>query len=63
MTTLAELRRAEVQKRKDEREAAKRQKSYERALKEHARLTLQEEARLEVEQHEGSIEISGEFED
>lgn len=43
--------------RREEREARKRQKELEQLLKEQAKLSLQERARMEVEAHENLIEV------
>jgi len=53
----ADLRRSEVAQRRGEREAKRRQKDLERRLKEQAKLSTLEQARLEVEAHENELEV------
>ncbi len=52
----AQIRRQEAARRREEREARKRHKDLERRIKERARLTELELARLEVEMHENMLE-------
>jgi hypothetical protein len=53
----AQIRRAQAEERRQERAAEKRQKDLERLLKERAKLSALEQARLEVEAHENALEI------
>jgi hypothetical protein len=53
----ADLRRLEVAQRRGEREAKRRQKELQRGLKEQAKLSALEQARLEVEAHENELEV------
>ena len=53
----AEIRRREAEKRREEREARKRYKDLERRIKERAKLSALEQARLEVEAHENALEV------
>ena len=52
----AEIRRREAARRRQEREAHRRHKDLERRVKEQARLSELEQARLEVELHEDALE-------
>ena len=53
----AEIRRREAERRRQEREARKRHKDLERRIKERAKLSELEQARLDVEAHENELEI------
>jgi len=53
----ASLRRLEAAGKRQQREALKRQKDLERRLKEQAKLSALEQARLEVEAHENALEV------
>ena len=53
----AEIRRREAEQRRGEREARKRHKHLERRIKERAKLSALEQARLEVEAHENELEV------
>ena len=53
----ADLRRLEVAQRRGEREAKRRQKELDRRLKEQAKLSALEQARLEVEAHQNELEV------
>ena len=53
----SDLRRLDAAQRRDEREAKKRQKELERRLKEQAKLSALEQARLAVEAHENDPEV------
>lgn len=53
----AEIRRREAEDRRQERETRKRQKDLERRIKESAKLSVLEQARLEVEAHENALEV------
>lgn len=51
------MKRLEAARKLQQREALKRQKDLERRLKEQAKLTSLEQARLEVEAHENALEV------
>lgn len=53
----ANIRKMEAERRKYERQAKRQQRDLERRLKEHAKLTLLEQARLEVESFENSLDV------
>ena len=53
----AQVRRLQAEGRRQEREVRKRQKDLERRLKEQAKLSVLEQARLEVEAHENALEV------
>jgi len=53
----AEIRRREAEARRSEREARKRHIELERRIKERAKLSALEDARLEVEAHENAVEV------
>jgi len=53
----AEIRRREAEQRRGERDARKRSKDLERRIKENAKLSALEQARLEVEAHENALEV------
>jgi hypothetical protein len=57
MSWAAEQKRIEAARKREERASLKRQKELERMLKEHAKFSAQERARLEVEAFENSIEV------
>lgn len=57
MSSAAEQKRMEAACRREERESRQRQKELERLLKQHAKLSAQEQARLEVETFENSLEV------
>lgn len=57
MSWVAAQKRLEAAQRREERDARKRQKELERQLKEDAKRSLQDQARLEVEAYENSIEV------
>ena len=52
-----DLRKLDAAQRRDEREAKRRQRELERRLKEQAKLSALEQARLEVEAHENELEV------
>ncbi len=56
-STTATLRQTLAEQRRRELETRKRGKDLERRLKEHAKMTAQEQARLEVEAYENSLEL------
>jgi hypothetical protein len=53
----AEIRRREAEGRRSEREARKRHRELERRIKERAKLSALQQAQLEVEAHENSLEV------
>lgn len=53
----AEIRRREAEARGSEREARKRRRELERRIKERAKLSALEQARLDVEAHENALEV------
>ena len=53
----ASLRKMEAAGKRQQREALKRQKELERRIKEQAKLSATEQARLEVEAHENALEV------
>ena len=53
----AEIRRLDAANRRNERDAKKRQREFERQLKEQAKLSAFEQARLEVEAHENALDV------
>lgn len=57
MSSAATQKRLQSTQRREEREARKRQKELEQLLKEQAKLSMQERARMEVEAHENLIEV------
>lgn len=57
MSWAATQKRIHATQRREEREVRKRQKELEQLLKEQAKLSLQERARMEVEAHENLIEV------
>ena len=57
MNLTAQWRRLQAEQRRQERDAQKRQKDFERRLKERAKLSVLEQARLEVEAHENALEV------
>lgn len=57
MSWAAAQKRLEATRKRDERASLKRQKELERILKEQAKLSAQEQARLEVEAFENTLEV------
>ncbi|MHB1079885.1 MAG: hypothetical protein ACYC67_10805 [Prosthecobacter sp.] len=57
MSSAATQKNIQSTQRREEREARKRQKELEQLLKEQAKLSLQDRARMEVEAHENLIEV------
>lgn len=53
----AEIRRREAEARRSERETRKRHRELERRIKERAKLSALEQARLDVEAHENALEV------
>lgn len=53
----AEIRRREAETRRSERETRKRHRELERRIKERAKLSALEQARLDVEAHENALEV------
>ena len=57
MNWAAAQKRMEASQRREERDVRKRQKEIEQKLKEYSKQSLQEQARLEVESYENSLEV------
>lgn len=57
MSWSAELKKIEASRRREGRDALKRQRELQKALKEQAKLSAQEQARLEVAAYENSIDV------
>lgn len=57
MTLATALKRIEAERKRNERAAVQRQKQLNRLLKERAKLSAIEQARLEVEAHENALEV------